>query len=139
MKLSVKSDYAMRAVFGLALHFGSGHAIRVEKLAKEQGIPPNYLVQILIELKKGGLVTSTRGKEGGYKLARDPGDISAGDVIRCIHGSIFESPHNEDNPPHPAITSVWSKLQSNLDHSADAISFQNLIQSSQNNQEMYYI
>src|SRR5207247_7144337 len=72
VKLSVKSDYAARAVLGLARHWPDGGARRVEELAAEQGVPSNYLVQILIELKANRIVKSQRGKDGGYQLARAP-------------------------------------------------------------------
>ena len=72
LKLSVKSDYAARAVLALARRHGQEHATRAEEIATENNIPPNYLVQILIELKSGNLVKSQRGKEGGYRLARPP-------------------------------------------------------------------
>ena len=65
MKLSAKSDYAARAVMGLARHYQSGASMRVEDLAAEQGIPSNYLVQILLGFKSREIVRSVRGKEGG--------------------------------------------------------------------------
>ena len=65
MKLSVKSDYAARAVLGLARQYHSGEAQKVDELAAAQGVPGNYLVQILIELKAQKIVKSIRGKEGG--------------------------------------------------------------------------
>ena len=101
MKLSVKSDYAVRAVLELARHYGAGVVRRVEELALEQGIPPNYLVQILLELKAKQLVRSVRGKDGGYLLARPPSQITMGDVLRAIHGRVFESPAQSD-PKCPA-------------------------------------
>ena len=58
VKLSVKSDYAARAVLGLSRQYQSGKALRIEDLAKEQNIPQNYLVQILIELKSQKIVKS---------------------------------------------------------------------------------
>src|SRR5215470_13968583 len=83
VKLSVKSDYAARAVIGLARHYQFGRALKIEELARGQGIPGNYLVQILIDLKAQHLVKSVRGKEGGYLLARPPAEITLGDVLRC--------------------------------------------------------
>ena len=94
MKLSVKSDYAARAVLGLARHFHTGRAVRVEQLAAEQGISANYLVQILIELKAQGIARSVRGKEGGYLLSRAPTQITMGDVLRAVHGTTRSSRHS---------------------------------------------
>ena len=84
VKLSVKSDYAMRAVLDLARAHPSGEVQRVEDIAGRHGIPANYLVQILLELKARGLVRSVRGKEGGYRLAKPPAEITFGDVLRGI-------------------------------------------------------
>ena len=139
MKLSVKSDYAARAVIGLARHYQSGVAVRAEDLALEQGIPANYLVQILIELKSQQIVKSQRGKEGGYLLARLPADITFGDVLRCVHGQVFDSPALANPQCPPELRSAWQKLKKNLEKTADAITFQQLIDESATREKMYYI
>ena len=92
MKLSVKSDYAARAVLGLARHYPESAALRMEDVADEQGVPPKYLPQILLELKARGIVRSVRGKEGGYLLARPPAEITLGDVLRAVQGPVFDTP-----------------------------------------------
>jgi Rrf2 family transcriptional regulator, cysteine metabolism repressor len=139
VKLSVKSDYAARAVLGLARHYPIGAARRVEELAVEQGIPANYLIQILIELKSKQIVKSQRGKEGGYLLARPPGEITMGDVIRAIHGHVFESPGLTDGRGSPELRGAWLKLKQALESAADGITFQQLIDESQERGKMYYI
>lgn len=139
MKLSVKSDYAVRAVFALALAYRGGKAKRAETLASEQSIPANYLVQILIELKSQQIVQSVRGKSGGYLLARPPAEITFGDILRCVHGAIFDSPALQD--PHcPAeLRRTWQTLQGAVDGVADRITFQQLVDQHEKNGEMYYI
>lgn len=139
VKLSVKSDYAARAVFGLARKHHTGKAQRVEALAVEQGIPPKYLVQILIELKSQLIVRSVRGKEGGYLLAREPTEITLGDVLRCIHGRVFDSSGLSDSDCPVELRSAWEKLQAALDKAADEVTFQKLVEESAGKQEMYYI
>lgn len=139
MKLSVKSDYAARAVIGLARHYQSGGALKVEELAGENGIPANYLVQILIELKARQIVKSVRGKEGGYLLARPPAQITLGDVLRCVHGSVFDSPALTDAHCPPELRAAWKKLQTALDETSDAITFQQLLDDSVDKEKMYYI
>ena len=139
MKLSVKSDYAARAVLGLARHYPSGSAVRIEALAEEQIIPANYLVQILIELKSKRIVKSQRGKEGGYLLARPPAEITLADVLQAVDGQIFESPALTD--PHCPIElrSAWRKLQQTLEEAASSITFQELLEASEDKEKMYYI
>jgi Rrf2 family protein len=139
VKLSVKSDYAARAVLGLARHYPNGSTRRVEELAAEQGIPANYLIQILIELKAKQIVKSQRGKDGGYRLARPPGEITMGDVIRAIHGEVFDAPGMTDARSGPELRAAWLRLRGALEAAADAITFQQLIEEGQERGKMYYI
>jgi len=139
VKLSVKSDYAARAVFGLAQRYPGGTAIRVENLASEQGVPPNYLVQILIELKAKGIVRSVRGKEGGYLLARAPADISLGDILRAVHGEVFDTPALSDADCPPELRRAWRRVQTAITETADSITFQQLVDESSEKEKMYYI
>ena len=137
VKLSVKSDYAARAVLGLARHYPTGEAVRVEDLAAQQNIPGNYLVQILIELKSQGIARSVRGKEGGYLLAQAPADISLGDVLRAVHGAVFDTPALTDPDCAPELRGAWKRLQKKVEAAADSISFQQLLEESA--AKMYYI
>jgi Rrf2 family cysteine metabolism transcriptional repressor len=139
VKLSVKSDYAARAVLGLARHYAGGAALRVEDLASEQGIPGNYLVQILIELKAQGIVRSVRGKDGGYLLARPPGQITLRDVLQAVHGSIFDSPALRDAGCPAELKRAWERLQQATETAASEITFQQLLEESGEKEKMYYI
>lgn len=139
MKLSVKSDYAARAVLGLARHFASGKAQKADDLAGECGVPSNYLVQILIELKSQQIVRSLRGKEGGYLLARSPEEISMGDVLRCVHGVVFDSPALNDPQCPPELQRAWETMQQTLDETSNGITFQQLMEEGGDEEKMYYI
>ena len=138
MKLSVKSDYAARAVLGLARHYSSGAALRVEDLASEQGVPSKYLVQILIELKGKGIVRSVRGKDGGYLLDRSPGQISLRDVLLAVHGAVFDSPALRDADCPAELRRAWERLQQATEAAAGEITFQKLLENSEK-EKMYYI
>ena len=139
MKLSVKSDYAARAVLGLARHHPTGAAVRVEDLASAQGVPANYLVQILIELKAQGIARSVRGKEGGYLLARAPSEITLGDVLRAVHGEMFDTPALSDPNCPPELSRAWRRLKSAVNEAADRITFQQLLDEGAEKEKMYYI
>jgi len=139
VKLSVKSDYAARAVLGLARHYPVGVALRVEDVASEQGVPANYLVQILIELKAQGIVRSVRGKEGGYLLARPPAEITLGDVLRAVHGQVFDTPALTDPDCPPELRRAWQRLQQTLQVAAEGITFQQLLEEGLEKEKMYYI
>ena len=138
MKLSVKSDYAVRAVLAMARR-PAGEITRVEALATEGGLPPNYLVQILIELKASGLVRSVRGKEGGYQLARPAAEITFGDVLRAIHGPLFDSPALGDERCPAELRDAWQRLQAAVEREAAAINFQQLLENGAERNRMFYI
>lgn len=139
MKLSVKSDYATRAVLGLARHFPTGSALRVDDLASGQGVPANYLVQILIELKAQGIAKSVRGKEGGYLLARPPAEITLGDVLRAVHGEVFDTPALADANCPPELRRAWERLKAAVNEAVDKTTFQQLLDEGAEKEKMYYI
>jgi Rrf2 family protein len=139
VKLTVKSDYAARAVLELARAHASGAACKAEELAAAQNLPVNYLIQILIELKAQHLVRSLRGKDGGYLLARPPREITLGDVLRAVHGEILESPARNDPACPPELRDAWERLQQAANAAADSINFQDLLDRAAENSKMYYI
>jgi Rrf2 family protein len=85
MQLSMRTDYALRALFTLADVF-PGKPIPIGELARSNDIPKRFLEHIMLELKAGGWVASTAGKHGGYVLAREPGRITMGEVVRHFDG-----------------------------------------------------
>lgn len=139
MKLSVKSDYAARAVLGLARRYLTGTALRVEDLAAGQGVPGNYLVQILLELKAQGIARSLRGKDGGYLLARPPAEITLADVLQAVHGTVFDTPALSDPDCPPELRRAWLHLQRTMLAAAEAITFQQLLDEAGSKEKMYYI
>jgi Rrf2 family protein len=139
VKLSVKSDYAARAVLGLARHYPSEVALRVEELAAEQSVPAKYLAQILIELKAHGIARSVRGKDGGYLLGRSPAEISLGDVLRSVHGAIFDTPALSDPDCPPELRRAWQRLQHVVESTAGTLTFQQMLEESAEKEKMYYI
>lgn len=86
MRLHAKTEYAAIAVLELARQWGAEEPVRIREIAAAQGVPSRFLVQILLQLKGAGMVTSTRGASGGYQLARPPGEITLEDVYRVIEG-----------------------------------------------------
>jgi Rrf2 family protein len=87
VRISVKSDYAIRAMAELARHYDTG-AVKAEDIADAQEIPLNFLLGILRELRNGQLVRSVRGRDGGYLLSRPPAQIALADVIRVVDGPL---------------------------------------------------
>jgi Rrf2 family protein len=113
VNISAKTEYACLAVMELAAHFGSGEPVRVNWIAGQHGIPSRFLVQILLQLKGAGMVSSTRGAAGGYQLIRDPAEISLADVMAVIEGHSDEvvpsaSTHTSTSR---ALMAVWNDVK----------------------------
>ncbi len=88
MKITYKGDYALKALFQLALNYGDGGVMSINEIARLGDMPVKFLEQILLSLKKGGFVKSRRGIKGGFVLARPPKEVTVGQVIRFIEGPI---------------------------------------------------
>jgi len=139
MKASIKSDYACRAVEALALHHPATQPITIDEIARQRSIPANYLVQILLELKRNGLIQSHRGKTGGYNLAKPPQDISLGDVLRAVDGEILDLPQLTEAGCPEEIKRAWRRLKSAAENAADAITFDQICAEARNPVLMYHI
>jgi Rrf2 family protein len=85
VQVAAKDEYAIRALLALA---SSSDSVSADHLAQVQGLPPKFLGAILSELRRGGIVTSQRGSEGGFRLARPADEISIADVLRVLGGPI---------------------------------------------------
>lgn len=85
MKLSRKTDYALRVLFTLVEHYGRG-PIPIRELAHRNEVPRHFLEHIMLDMKAQGWVQSTAGKQGGYHLAKEPEKITMGEVVRFFDG-----------------------------------------------------
>ena len=92
MKISTKGLYGTLAVLDLALHYGSGHVHKAD-IAARQGIPEQYLAQLLAVLRRAGYVKSVRGPSGGHSLAKAPEEITVAEIIELLDGpQVHEAP-----------------------------------------------
>ncbi len=118
MRMSAKAEYAVRAMVELAT-VDDGALLKTDELAQAQGIPPQFLVDILSDLRSYRLVRSRRGRDGGYELARPAADISIADVLRSIDGPLA-SVHDTGLGDLPysgataALTDVWRALRASM-------------------------
>ena len=87
MRLSLRSEYALLALTYLGRRTTEGF-ISAAVIARAQGIPPRFLEQILLALKRARLVRSVKGRGGGFRLAREPGDITLAEVVRLLDGPL---------------------------------------------------
>ncbi len=87
MLISAKGDYATRALQDLAMQYDRG-PVQIEGIARRQGLPVRYLEQVLLMLKRAGFLRSKRGVNGGYYLAKAPGEITIGEILRAVDGPV---------------------------------------------------
>lgn len=118
MRMSAKAEYAVRAMTQLAAG-PPGELVKTEDLAKSQGIPAQFLVDILSDLRADHLVRSHRGRDGGYELGRPAAEISIADVLRCIDGplaSVRDIPLGDLDytGPTTALADVWRALRASM-------------------------
>jgi len=111
----MKSDYGLRAMIDLAAHFGQG-PIPSADIAARQYVPEHFLDQLLITLRRAGLLKSQRGPQGGHMLARPPQQISMSDVIRALDGGTapmecLPNPTFCQLVPGCAIREVWREVE----------------------------
>lgn len=149
MRISAKGEYAILAILDLALAFDSEDVRTLEEISTEQSIPHPFLVQILLELKRAGLVESRRGAGGGYRLAHHPKDVSLGEVIRLVDGPLlpFKCANNTTSDVNECnhqgncvLTSVWGDVRRAIQHVVDSISFEELARRKENmNSPMFHI
>ncbi|MEU7022998.1 Rrf2 family transcriptional regulator [Streptomyces sp. NPDC046203] len=126
MRISAKADYAVRAALQLAAARDAG-PLKAEAIAEHQGISHKFLEGILGDMRKGGLVLSQRGGNGGYWLARPAGEISLADVIRCVEGPLVSvrgerPPELSYTGPAASLLTVWVALRANVRQVLEGVS-----------------
>lgn len=121
MKISSKTDYALRTVIDLALNKSDG-VTQAGLIAKRQNISRDYLGQILMTLKNANIVNSKRGLEGGYTLNRDPSEITLRSIVELTNSSLLKplpsTGYETDLPEKKAIANIWNSL---TEHAAEVL------------------
>jgi len=146
MRISSKGEYGLRALFDLAQHYGEG-LVQSEDIATRQGIPVNYLNQMLILLRRAGIIDSLRGPQGGHTLARPPAQVTLLEALTVLEGPLMPGDTTRDDllPTQPddreVMDQIWLELRETLEKTLRAITLEDLCQ--RKNQRagnlMYYI
>lgn len=128
MDVSVKGEYALRAVFELSRR-ERPEPVKIALIAEAQNIPQKFLEMILAQLKHGGFLGSRRGSDGGYFLARPADQITVGDILRQVDGSFQASKRPfEDEPPDSPFPEMWDRLERALSCVVDRTTFADLVE-----------
>ncbi|MEG1505694.1 MAG: Rrf2 family transcriptional regulator [Lachnospiraceae bacterium] len=143
MKLSTKGRYGLRALIDLA-QYSETEPVSIGSIAARQGISERYLEQLMAMLKKEGLITSIRGAGGGYVLAKEAKDISVGDVLRALEGSLepvdcaaFHTDEGCDASDICVTKYVWHKINESINQAVDAIKLDTLVSESKAMQDKH--
>lgn len=132
MKLSTKGRYGVKAMFELALHYGS-EPLSIKAIAEKQTISEYYLEQLFGTLRKAGLITSSRGAMGGYVLSREPQKISVADILNVLEGPIEISDcitHDEmncSNVNYCATRLLWIKISSSVNDVINSVTLLDMV------------
>jgi Rrf2 family protein len=136
MKISTKGRYSVTALYALALRYGEG-PVPLKSVAQGQGLSENYLEQLMVPLRRAGLVKSIRGAQGGYMLAREPKEITISEIITTVEGPIavvdclLAEAGAEDQPCERACACVtrgiWEKVCDSISGVLDSITLQTLM------------
>lgn len=133
MKLSTKGRYGLRAMIDLAIH-GKEEAVSIASIAARQKISESYLEQLIPKLRKAGMISSVRGAGGGYMLAKPASEISVGDILRALEGSL-DPVDCAGLPGASGCTSsggcvtkyVWQKINESINQTVDGMNLEELI------------
>ena len=144
MRISAKTEYACIAMLELASQYGSGEPVRIREIAERHTVPPRFLVQILLQLKGAGLVTSVRGAAGGYRLLSPPDKISLGRIMEVIDGQLDEeAPKSAASPDSPALKvlmQAWKEVSAMQFKMLDGITLADLLERAKvQGEQMYHI
>lgn len=138
MKLSTKGRYGLRAMIDLA-RYGEKEPVSIGSVAARQDISERYLEQLVALLKKAGLVKSIRGATGGYVLAKKEEEISVGDILRALEGSLepvkCAAFYSEDGctAADGCVTKyVWQKINDSINQTVNEIMLDELVRESKN-------
>src|SRR5258708_2123553 len=121
MNISVKGEYALHAIFDLALQ-PPGKPVKIAEIARRQNIPQKFLELILAGLKQGGFVESRRGAEGGYRLARPADQITVGEVLKFVEDGKKTKRASPD-----AFADLWKRVDAAISGVLDRTTFAELV------------
>ncbi len=133
MRLSARGQYGVRAVVELAARYRRG-PWPLREIAAAQGVSPSYLERVLRRLRQAGLIESTRGAHGGYRLARPPEEVTVGQVLRALEGPIAPVACVAENDPQPCnhvgdcrSRLAWLRLRDSIAAALDRTTIADLV------------
>ena len=134
MQILAIEEYGLRCLLQVAFHPGPG-PLTAPEIARREGLGPEYVARIMRALRAGGLVVSTRGASGGYRLPRPPDQISVWEAIRTLGGEFFSERFCDCRPGRRrdcvhvddcSVRALWTKLESGLRQALERTTLEDL-------------
>jgi Rrf2 family protein len=131
VRISAKTDYAIRALVEIAAHGRSDHAVTAESIAAAQGIPVRFLLNILADLRRASLVDSRRGPVGGWWLARPADEITVADAVRAVDGQLTHiatvGANSAGESAAQSISDIWLAVRSSVREVLEGVTLADLV------------
>ncbi|MGE5280324.1 MAG: RrF2 family transcriptional regulator [Deltaproteobacteria bacterium] len=135
MRITTQGDYALRCLIAIA-RLGMEGPVSIRRIVEEEGLPQDYIEQLLLKLRRGRLIVSLRGVNGGYRLGRAAGDISAREVLEAVEGQAFELICSRNRKAREraccdsecVLRDVWEGLKDRIERYLQDVSLQDLVE-----------
>jgi Rrf2 family protein len=132
MRISVRGRYALAAMISIAEYYDGGEVVSILSIAEKLGLSKIYLEQVFSLLKRGGIVTSLKGAQGGYQLARKPQQITLLDILGAVEQSLFEATESTVGKKAPELDrvmqeAVFDRLDQTVKNTLGQITLANLL------------
>lgn len=137
MNISARCEYACRALVELGTRFAAQQTVTSQEIAERRHIPEKYLVHILLQLKRAGLVRSLRGAQGGYLLGRAPDDVRLLDIIEAIDGAVLD-PLPVEDVGSDVLRPAWAEIAEGIREVLASRTLRSLMEKAASD-NMYYI
>jgi len=138
MKVSSRGHYGVRAMVALSRAYGAG-PLPLSGIASQEDLSPAYLEQLMMQLRRAGLVQGSRGAHGGYSLARDPAQVTVGQVVRALEGPVvllecaseIVDPNGCEKEPNCPSRVVWQRMKESIAQVLDSTTLADLCRQGQ--------
>ncbi len=138
MRITTQGDYGLRCMINIAKN-GPAEPVSIQRIAKDEGLPRTYVEQLLLKLRRSGLIKSVRGTRGGYLLARSPQSINMKEIIEALEGNVFEIVCERRSRSRTkckydgtcALNGVWHSLRDRVTETLEHISLEQLVDEEQ--------
>ncbi len=137
MRISQKLEYACRALAQLAKNFDGQTITRLDEIAQREAVSANFLVQILNDLRKSGLINSKRGKMGGYLLAKPAKSITLYEIVNSVEPTLIDKTMSSNGESGESVSKIWRTVSSDFSNNLRQVTLEDMLPDEESG--MFYI